>query len=72
MAIPHYTYMVLKMPRPRGVISIRGEVKQAFDCDRESCETTDMLIVFAELQYLKQALAESPLNPIMLEAKKSI
>jgi hypothetical protein len=72
MAIPHYTYMVLKMPRPHGVISIRGDVKQAFDCDRESCEMADMLIVFAELQYLKQALAESPLNPIMLEAKKSI
>jgi hypothetical protein len=39
MAILHYAYLVLKMLRPRGVISIRGYVKRAFDCDRESCET---------------------------------
>jgi hypothetical protein len=37
MAIPHYAYMVFKMPGTRGVISIRGDVKQAFNCDRESC-----------------------------------
>jgi hypothetical protein len=38
MAIPHYAYMVLKMSGPHGVISIRGDVKQAFDYDRESYE----------------------------------
>jgi hypothetical protein len=38
MAIPHYAYMVLKMPGPHGVISIRGDVKQAFDYNRESYE----------------------------------
>jgi hypothetical protein len=27
MAIQHYTYLVLKMPGPHGVISIRSEVK---------------------------------------------
>jgi hypothetical protein len=36
MVVPHYAYLVLKMPGPRGVISIRGDVKQAFDYDRES------------------------------------
>jgi hypothetical protein len=59
MAIPHYAYLALKMPGPRGVISIRGDIKWAFDCDRESCETTDRLTASAELQELKQALAES-------------
>jgi hypothetical protein len=53
MMIPHYAYLVLKMPGPRGVISIRGDVKRSFDCDRESCETTDRLTVSAELQELK-------------------
>nr|CAD40563.2 OSJNBa0069D17.16 [Oryza sativa Japonica Group]CAE04584.2 OSJNBb0006N15.1 [Oryza sativa Japonica Group] len=38
MAIPHYTYMMMKMPRPRGVISLRSDVKQAITCDKESCE----------------------------------
>jgi hypothetical protein len=69
MVIPHYAYMVLKMPVPCGVISKRGDVKRAFDCDRESCETTDRLTAFAELQDLKQALAESPPDLVMHEAK---
>ena len=38
MAIPHYTYMMLKMPGPTGVISLRGDVRQALTCDRESCD----------------------------------
>nr|CAE01914.2 OSJNBb0070J16.8 [Oryza sativa Japonica Group]CAE02343.1 OSJNBb0072M01.4 [Oryza sativa Japonica Group] len=29
MAVPHYTYMMMKMPGPRGVISLRSDIKQA-------------------------------------------
>jgi hypothetical protein len=36
MAILHYAYLVVKMPGPRGVISMRGDVKRAYDCDKES------------------------------------
>jgi hypothetical protein len=71
IVIPHYAYMVLKMQGPHGVIFIRGDIKQAFDCDIESCEIADRLIVSVELQDLKQALAESPLDPVMPEAKTS-
>jgi hypothetical protein len=38
MAIPHYAYLVLKMPGSHGVISIRGDVKRAYDYDKESCK----------------------------------
>jgi hypothetical protein len=71
MAIPHYAYLVLKMPGSRGIISIRGDVKRVFDCDRESCETADRLLASAELQELKQALAKSPPDLVMPEAKTS-
>jgi hypothetical protein len=50
MVIPHYAYLVLKMPGPRGVISVRGDTKWAYDCDRESCETADRLMASVELQ----------------------
>jgi hypothetical protein len=53
MAIPHYAYLVLKMLGSCGFIFIRGDVKRAFDCNRESCETTDRLTVSTELQELK-------------------
>jgi hypothetical protein len=74
MVISYYAYLVLKMPGPHGVISIKGDVKQAFDCDRESCETANRFMASKELQDLKQALAKSPPpppDPIMPEGKTS-
>jgi hypothetical protein len=72
MAIPHYTYLVLKMPGPCGVNSIRGDVKQAYDCDKESCEMVDRLTTSIELQELKESLVESPPpDPIMPDSKAS-
>jgi hypothetical protein len=59
MTIPHYAYLVLKMPGPHGVISIRGDIKRAYDCDKESYETAGVLTASTELQELKKALAES-------------
>jgi hypothetical protein len=36
MAIPHYTYLVLKMPSPAGVLLLQGDLKISFDCDTEA------------------------------------
>jgi hypothetical protein len=35
MAVPHYTYLVLKMPTPAGVLTLQGDLKISFDCDTE-------------------------------------
>src|SRR3954469_17736115 len=35
MAVPHYAYLKLKMPRPRGVITISGSFIRSDRCDRE-------------------------------------
>jgi hypothetical protein len=59
MEIPHYAYLVLKMPRSHGVISITGDIKHAHDCNKESYETTDRITTSVELQELKKDLAES-------------
>jgi hypothetical protein len=63
MVMPLYAYLVLKVSDPNGVISIKGDIKQAYDCDRESCEMADALLASAELQDLKKALAKSLLRP---------
>jgi hypothetical protein len=42
MAVPHYTYLVLKMPSPTGVLSLQGDLKISFDCDPEVVELTAM------------------------------
>jgi hypothetical protein len=35
MAVPHYTYLVLKMPGPKGVITVKGSFELSDLCDRE-------------------------------------
>jgi hypothetical protein len=40
MAVPHYTYLGLKMPSPAGVLSLQGGLKISFNCDTESVELT--------------------------------
>jgi hypothetical protein len=44
------------MPGQHGAISIRGDIKRAYDCDKESCEMADRVIASAELQELKESL----------------
>jgi hypothetical protein len=35
MVVPHYTYLVLKMPGPKGVITVKGSFKVSDLCDKE-------------------------------------
>jgi hypothetical protein len=38
MAVPHYTYLVLKMPSPTGVLALQGDLKISYDYDTEAVE----------------------------------
>jgi len=58
MAIPHYVYLVLKMPGPNGVISLQGDLKRSYDCDKEAVE-------FAATRRVPNALEE-----VFMAAKK--
>jgi hypothetical protein len=35
MAVPHYTYLVLKMPGPKGVITVKGSFEISDLCNKE-------------------------------------
>jgi hypothetical protein len=59
MAVPHYTYLVLKMPSPAGVLSLQGDLKISHDCDTEALEIAStnqvpntMMEVYAALKKL--------------------
>jgi hypothetical protein len=41
MAVPHYTYLVLKMSSPTGVLTLQGDLKISFDCDTEAVELAE-------------------------------
>jgi hypothetical protein len=40
MAIPHYTYLVLKMLAPHRVLTIYGDLLVSFKCDNDALEIT--------------------------------
>jgi hypothetical protein len=43
MAVPHYTYLKMKMPGPNGVITVGSSIEHAFDCDVECVEHAEAL-----------------------------
>jgi hypothetical protein len=38
MAVPHYVYLLLKMPGKTGLLTFRGDLKKSYDCDEEAIE----------------------------------
>jgi hypothetical protein len=65
MAVPHYTYLVLKMPSPAGVLSLQGDLKISFDYDTEVVEltaTNQVPNAMMEIYAASKKLAPSELN----------
>jgi hypothetical protein len=65
MAVPHYTYLVLKMPSPAGVLSLQGDLKISFDCDTEAVEfaaTNQVPNTMMEICAASKKLAPSELD----------
>jgi hypothetical protein len=65
MAVPHYTYLVLKMPSPAGVLSLQGALKISFDCDTEAVElaaTNQVPNAMMEIYDASNKLAPSELD----------
>jgi hypothetical protein len=67
MAVPHYTYLVLKMPSPAGVLSLQGDLKISFDYDTKAVElaTTNqvpnaMMEIYAASKKLAPTKLEIP------------
>jgi hypothetical protein len=38
MAVPHYVYLLLKMPGKTGVLMFRGDLKKLYDCNQKAIE----------------------------------
>jgi hypothetical protein len=65
MAVPHYTYLVLKMLSPAGVLSLQGDLKISFDCDTEAVElaaTNQVPNAMMEIYVASKKLAPSELD----------
>jgi hypothetical protein len=65
MAVPHYTYFVLKMPSPAGVLSLQGDLKISHDYYTEAVEiasTNQVPNAKMEIYTVSKKLAPSELD----------
>jgi hypothetical protein len=65
MAVPHHTYLVLKMPSPAGVLSLQGDLKISFDCGTEAVElatTNQVPNAMMEIYAASKKLAPSEID----------
>jgi hypothetical protein len=48
MAVPHYAYLKMKLPGPRGVIIVSGCFKKSLACARGSSQLAEALVIAEE------------------------
>jgi hypothetical protein len=48
MAVPHYAYLKMKLPGPRGVITVSGSFKKSLACAKESSQLAEALVIAKE------------------------
>ena len=67
MAVPHYAYLKLKMPGPKGIITINGNFQRSDSCDRDFSK-------ISEMYGMEQSLAELEVSntPLPESKKKAI
>jgi hypothetical protein len=57
MAIPHYAYLKMNLPGPRGVITIMGCYKKSMECAKASSKLAQALVIAVEKRQLFQRVA---------------
>jgi hypothetical protein len=67
MVVPHYVYLLLKMPGRSGVLTLRGDLKKSYDYNQEAIQYASTTLVpdasgevLAAAQQLSQARLEIP------------
>jgi hypothetical protein len=52
MAVPHYAYLKMKLPGPKGVITVTGSFKKSLACAKESSQLAEALVIAEEKRQL--------------------
>ena len=70
MAMPHYVYLLLKMPGNTGVLSLRGDLLKSFKCDKEAIDHASTIRVPSYVSEILNAAKELLLNKDSMPSKK--
>jgi hypothetical protein len=74
MAVPHYVYLLLKMPGQSGVLTLRGDLKKSYDCNQEAihyASTTRVPDTSGEVLAAAHQLSQAGLEIPLRKASKS-
>ena len=59
MAVPNYTYLKLKMPGPKGVITVGASFQHAYQCDVDNCDLASATLASTtELAVVREQIVE--------------
>ena len=62
MAVPHYAYLKLKMPGPRGIITVAGDYRRSAECASAGSKLAESLVIAEEkrqiLRFVNMAQAD--------------
>jgi hypothetical protein len=70
MAIPHYPYLLLKMPGPHRVLSLRSNLKRAFDCDEQAIQIAVKAQAVNDREEIATVAAQMNPEELEIPAKK--
>jgi hypothetical protein len=71
MVVPHYVYLLLKMPTEKGVLTLRGNLFIAYTCEKESLATIEALELSIRM---KESITDSKkiaLKDLEISSKKA-
>jgi hypothetical protein len=56
MAVPHYAYLKMKMPGPKGIITVAGCYKRSIECASSGSKLAESLVIAEELRQIKRSM----------------
>ncbi|XP_073357992.1 uncharacterized protein [Aegilops tauschii subsp. strangulata] len=65
MAVPHYAYLKMKMPGPKGIITIADDYQKSLACVAASSRLTESLVIAEEKRLLDRMVAMAGEKPDM-------
>ncbi|XP_039787138.1 uncharacterized protein LOC120653453 [Panicum virgatum] len=71
MAFPNHTYLLLKMPSPKGVLSVYGDLQTSYACEAKNIELSDTLERSRNSVLVAQAAQSLPVDQQHIPAKES-
>jgi hypothetical protein len=67
MAIPHHTYLTMKMPAPNGILSVLGDIMVSYNCEsatvelsKDSTVKATVMVMVAQAAKIDQTTLEVP------------